>query len=94
MHEHQDLHRHYVQLLAGFFADHMFAATAGSGRFVFGQLVDDFDTCQSADSGSLSGSLNNASCGVLDSTLWLDLRLNRRWRSSLFCSFRSTMCVA
>ena len=41
-----DLHRHDVQLLAGFFTDHMLAATAGAGQFVFGQFVDDFDTRQ------------------------------------------------
>ena len=41
-----DLHRHDVQLLTGLFADHMLAATAGTGQFVLGQLVDDLDTRQ------------------------------------------------
>ena len=41
-----DLHRHDVQLLAGFFADGMFTATAGTGQFVFGQFMDNFDTRQ------------------------------------------------
>ncbi len=38
-----DLHLHDVKLLAGFFADHMLAATAGTSQFVLGQFVDDFD---------------------------------------------------
>ncbi|MNJ72659.1 hypothetical protein D3C77_693460 [compost metagenome] len=41
-----DLHRHDIQLLAGFFTDHMLAATADTGQFVFGQFVDDFDKRQ------------------------------------------------
>ena len=41
-----DLHRHDVQLLTGFFADHMLAATAGTGQFVLRQFVDDLDTRQ------------------------------------------------
>ena len=41
-----DLHRHDLQLFAGFFTDGVFAATAGTGQFVFGQFVDDFDACQ------------------------------------------------
>ena len=46
MFDHPDLHRHDIQLLAGFFADDMLAATAGTGQFVFGQLVDDFNAWQ------------------------------------------------
>lgn len=44
--DHPDLHRHDVQLLAGFFTKHMLEATAGTGQFVFMQFVDDFDTRQ------------------------------------------------
>ncbi len=43
MFNHTDLHRHDIQLLAGFFADDMQAATTGTGQFVLGQFVDDFD---------------------------------------------------
>ena len=43
---HPNLYRHYIQLLAGFFTDHMFAAAEGTCQFVFGQFVDDFDTRQ------------------------------------------------
>ncbi|MNP13676.1 hypothetical protein D3C76_1059670 [compost metagenome] len=46
MFEYADLHRHDIELLAGFFADDMLAATAGAGQFVFGQLMDNFDTWQ------------------------------------------------
>ncbi|MNY22219.1 hypothetical protein D3C86_1558150 [compost metagenome] len=46
MFDHPDLHWHDVQLLAGFFTDGVFAATAGTGQFVFRQFVDDFDTRQ------------------------------------------------
>lgn len=42
--DHANLHRHDLQLLAGFFADDMLAATADTGQFVFWQVVDDFDT--------------------------------------------------
>ncbi|EPN70932.1 hypothetical protein A234_21949, partial [Pseudomonas syringae pv. actinidiae ICMP 19101] len=41
--DYTDLHRHDIQLLAGFFADDMLAATAGTGQFVLGQFVNDFD---------------------------------------------------
>lgn len=34
-----DLHRHDIQLFADFFADHMLAATAGTGQFVLGQFL-------------------------------------------------------
>lgn len=44
--DHTDLHRHDIQLLAGFFTDHMFEATAGTGQLMFGQLVDHFDARQ------------------------------------------------
>src|SRR3546814_15526111 len=44
--DHSDLHRHDVQLFAGFFTDHMLAATAGTGQFMFWQFVDDFDAWQ------------------------------------------------
>ena len=44
--DHPDLHWHDNQLFAGLLADHVFAATAGAGRFVFGQFMDDFDTRQ------------------------------------------------
>ena len=44
--DHPDLHWHDNQLFAGFLADHVFAATADAGRFVFGQFMDDFDTRQ------------------------------------------------
>ncbi|MNE59990.1 hypothetical protein D3C80_1551120 [compost metagenome] len=46
MFEHTDLHRHDIELLAGFLANHMLAATAGTGQLVLGQVVDDFDTWQ------------------------------------------------
>ncbi|MNJ48277.1 hypothetical protein D3C77_434670 [compost metagenome] len=46
MSDHTDLHRHDIQLLAGFFADRVFTATTGTGQFVFGQFVDGFDTRQ------------------------------------------------
>ena len=35
-----------IKLFTSFFADDMFAATAGTGQFVFGQLVDDFNARQ------------------------------------------------
>ncbi|OSN99813.1 hypothetical protein BV357_05712 [Pseudomonas syringae pv. actinidiae] len=41
--DHTDLHWHDIQLLTGFFADDMLAATAGTGQFVLGQFVNDFD---------------------------------------------------
>ncbi len=41
--DYTDLHRHDIQLLAGFFADDMLAATASTGQFVLGQFVNDFD---------------------------------------------------
>lgn len=41
-----DLHRNDVQLLVGFFTDHMLTATAGTGQFMLRQFVDDFDTLQ------------------------------------------------
>jgi hypothetical protein len=44
--DHPNLHRHDVQLLAGFFADGVFTATTGASQFMFGQFVDDFDTWQ------------------------------------------------
>ncbi|CAG8867994.1 hypothetical protein PS627_04418 [Pseudomonas fluorescens] len=46
MFDHTDLHRHDVQLLAGFFADDMLAATTGARQLMFWQVMDDFDTWQ------------------------------------------------
>ena len=46
MFEHTDLHRHDIDLLAGFFANQMLAATTGAGLLVLGQVADDFDTLQ------------------------------------------------
>lgn len=44
--DHADLHRHDVQLFAGFFADDVFTTAARAAQFVFGQFVDDFNARQ------------------------------------------------
>jgi len=44
--DHADLHRHDVQLFAGFFADGVLAAATGAGQLGLGQRVDDFDARQ------------------------------------------------
>ena len=44
--DHQDLHRHDLQLFADFFADSVFAATANTGQFVFGEFVGDLNAWQ------------------------------------------------
>lgn len=46
MFDHADLHRHDVQLLAGFFANDMLAAATSAGQLVFWQVVDDFEARQ------------------------------------------------
>lgn len=43
MFDHTYLHRHDFELLADLFANGVFAAAAGTGQFMFGQFVDDFD---------------------------------------------------
>lgn len=46
MTDNPDLHRDDVQLLAGFFADSLFAAAAVTGQFVFRQFMHYLDTRQ------------------------------------------------
>lgn len=46
MSDHADLHRHDIELLAGFLANDMLAATAGTRQLVLRQLVGDYDTWQ------------------------------------------------
>ena len=43
MADHPHLHRDDFQLLTGFLADGLLAATAFSGQFVLRQFVDDLD---------------------------------------------------
>lgn len=44
--DHPDLHRDDLQLLAGFLANGLLAATAVAGQFMLGQLMDDLDAWQ------------------------------------------------
>lgn len=44
--EYVNLHRHNLQLFAGFFTDDVFAAAASAGQFVLGQFVVHFDAWQ------------------------------------------------